>query len=437
MYGAVLQFNAVGDALHVLLGDILVSPHVIDFLLHIFGMCELRGEVAVVGEEQHACGVAVETAYGVYAFVASPLHEVEHGCAPIGVVGSGHAVLRLVEKDIALAFECHNLFIIFHRIVVGYLGSEFGNHLPVDFHQPLLDKFVGLTARAQTGIGHELVQTDLFIGIGKRQFIFNALGARSEALALAHGAFLEAVALHPSGAAVLIVTALLVIATLLTIIVAGLITALLIVARLVASLLVVTVVASLLAIVVTGLVTALLIVARLVASLLVVTVVATLLVVTVVATLLAIVIAGLVTALLVITGLVATLLTVLVVALLTIIVARLVTTLHRLLGLLCFGTFYALCGSCALNGRCILLHGAVVGTLITALTVITTLPIVIALIATLLVIAVIPALTRLITTLAVITTLPVVVTRLVRAVLLKPLVPFTTRHLRAFGIIAE
>ncbi len=142
---AVLKLDTVGDTLHILFGDILVSPYVIDFLLHIFGMCKLRGKVTVVGKQQHTCGVAVKTPYRVDAFIACTLHEVEHGCAAVGVVGGGDAVFRLVKKDIALAFECNNLFIVFHSIVVRNLCTEFGHYLPVDLHQTLLDEFVGFT----------------------------------------------------------------------------------------------------------------------------------------------------------------------------------------------------------------------------------------------------------------------------------------------------
>ena len=63
------------------------------------------------------------------------------------------------------------------------LCAEFCNDLSVNLHETLLDKFVGFATRAYTGIAHELVETNLFVGIGQRHFIFNAFGARSEALA--------------------------------------------------------------------------------------------------------------------------------------------------------------------------------------------------------------------------------------------------------------
>ena len=57
------------------------------------------------------------------------------------------------------------------------------HHLAVDLDETLLDIFVSLTARAQTGIGHELVETNLLVRIGNRHFVFYAAGTRSETAA--------------------------------------------------------------------------------------------------------------------------------------------------------------------------------------------------------------------------------------------------------------
>ncbi len=114
----ILKLDAVGDTLHVLLGDILVGPYVIDFFLHEFRVGELRCEISVVCEKKYACSVAVKTSYGIDAFFASTLHEIHDSETAVGIVACGHTVLRLVEKDVALAFESHNLVVVFDDIVV-------------------------------------------------------------------------------------------------------------------------------------------------------------------------------------------------------------------------------------------------------------------------------------------------------------------------------
>ncbi len=146
MDGAVFKLYAVGDTLHIILADVAVAPYVIDFFLHEFRMCELRGKVAVVGEKKHAGGVAVEAAYRVDTLGACTLDEIHHRHAAVGVVARCHAVFRFVEQDIALAFGCNHLLIVFYYIVVRDLCAELCHYLAVDLYQTLLDIFIGLAA---------------------------------------------------------------------------------------------------------------------------------------------------------------------------------------------------------------------------------------------------------------------------------------------------
>ena len=183
MDGAVVELDAVGNALHVVLGDVAVAPDVVYLLFHELGMCELGSEIAVVGEEQHACCVAVETPHGVDALIACTFHEVEHCGAAIGVVAGGHAVFWLVEQHIAFALEGYDLLVVFHNIGVCDFGSEFGYDLSVDLHQSLLDEFVGFAARAYAGVAHVFVEAYLFVRIVDFHFVFHGLGPWHEAFA--------------------------------------------------------------------------------------------------------------------------------------------------------------------------------------------------------------------------------------------------------------
>ncbi len=212
--GAVFKFDAVGDALHVFLGDVLVGPHVIYFLFDVFRMGEFRSEVAVVGQQQHACGVAVEAPNRVDALGAGSLHQIHHCGAAVGVVAGGHAVLGFVEQYVALAFQGHNLFIVFNNVGVRDFGAELGYYLAVDFHQSLLDEFVGLTARAYTGVAHKFVQTDLFVRVRNGHFVLYALGTRHKALAAVGHAVLLLVVVVGLAVLVVIATLAVVISTL-------------------------------------------------------------------------------------------------------------------------------------------------------------------------------------------------------------------------------
>ncbi len=179
----VFELNAVGDTLHVVLRDILVTPYMVNLLFHISGMGEFRGKVAVVGQEKHPGRVTVETSHGIYAFVARSLDEIHHCRTAIGVIACSDAVFRLVKQDVTFAFERYNLFIILNNVAVADLCSELSDYLTVDLHKTLLDKFIGLTAGTNSGIAHKFIESYLLVGIGYRHFILYTLWARSEALA--------------------------------------------------------------------------------------------------------------------------------------------------------------------------------------------------------------------------------------------------------------
>ena len=106
-----------------------------------------------------------------------------HCEASVGVVAGGDTVFGLVEQNVALALHCHYLFIVFHNVAVRNFGAEFGHYLAIDFHQTLLDKFIGFAAGADAGITHIFVEANLFVRIGNGHFIFHGLGAWSEAFA--------------------------------------------------------------------------------------------------------------------------------------------------------------------------------------------------------------------------------------------------------------
>ena len=157
----------------------------VDFLLHIFGMGELRCKFAVVGEQEHTGGVAVETTHRVDSLGAGVFNEVHNGHAAIGVVACCNAVFRLVEEDVALAFECYHLVLIFNSVFGCDFGSEFGNRSAVHLHKSLCDEFVGFAARADSGVSHEFVQAHFLVWIDWWQFILDALWTRSESHLLA------------------------------------------------------------------------------------------------------------------------------------------------------------------------------------------------------------------------------------------------------------
>ena len=244
---AVVQFDTVGDALHVVLLDVLVGPYVVDLLLDELGVSQFGGQVAVVGQQEHTGGVTVQAAYGIDTLLTGALHQVEHGGTAVGIVGGGDAVLGLVQEDVALALGGDDLAVELHYVGSGDLGAQFGYDLVVDLHQTGGDTLVGLASGADTGVGHELVQTDRLVGVEVVDDVVYLLGTGDELFA---GTGLEAVLVGAlviaALAAALLVAALVVGPTLLvaTLVVTLLVTAL-VIALLIAALIVTLLVATL------------------------------------------------------------------------------------------------------------------------------------------------------------------------------------------------
>ena len=194
-------------------------------------MGKLGREVTIVGEQEHTSGVAVESSHGIDAFLTCTLDEVHDGLAAVGVVAGGDGILGLVEQDVAFLLGGHYLAVVLNDVLGGDLHSEFGSYLAIDLDETLLDVFISHTARADAGVGHELVQADLHVGIDSGLLVDDALGLGREAHlglgTLALGALLVAAgALLIAAGTLLIATGTLLIAALLTGLIAALLTGL-------------------------------------------------------------------------------------------------------------------------------------------------------------------------------------------------------------------
>ena len=102
MHLAVLKSYACGYLLHVVSSNLLVEEDVINLLLQEFRMSELAGQIAVVGEQEHSCGVSVKASYGIDTLRTCVLYEIHHSLALLRVVACCNTVLWLVEKHVYL-----------------------------------------------------------------------------------------------------------------------------------------------------------------------------------------------------------------------------------------------------------------------------------------------------------------------------------------------
>ena len=219
MYLTVLKLYTVSYLLQVVGCYVLVEIYMVDLLLEELRMCKLRSQIAVVGEQEYTSGVAVETSYRVDALGAYVLNQIHNCLALLGIVACCHAVLRLVEQHVHFLLKIYRLIVEFDLVGALYLCSEFGNYFAVNRHNACLDELVSLTARANTGVGKELVETYRLVGIDVLLLILDTLLHAILSIGIVIGRTLTITALLIAATllitAALLVSALLIAATLL------------------------------------------------------------------------------------------------------------------------------------------------------------------------------------------------------------------------------
>ena len=164
---SVFQFQPVGDFFHIFDRYVFIQPYVVNLFLLERRMRQLGSQIAVVGKQEYACGISIQTSYRINAFRAGILHQIHYGKAFLRIVGRSYAILWLIQYDIDLAFDLYRLVVEEHLVLARNLRTQFRYDLIVYFHHAGLDKFVGFTTRANSGIRQEFVQTDRFVGIGQ------------------------------------------------------------------------------------------------------------------------------------------------------------------------------------------------------------------------------------------------------------------------------
>jgi len=112
----VVQLDTGRNLLHIGLGQIFIQVHMIYFLFQIFGMSQLRSQVTVIGEQQHARSITVQTAHRIDTLAASAFHQVHYGAACLRIIGSRHRIFRFVQQNIYLAFDADSLIVELHLI---------------------------------------------------------------------------------------------------------------------------------------------------------------------------------------------------------------------------------------------------------------------------------------------------------------------------------
>ena len=116
-------------------------------------MRQFAGQIAVVGEEQHTCSIAVKATYGIDAFGTGSLYKFHHGFPLLRIVACGNIVSRLIEQYIDFLFKRYGLVVELHFVGTHNLCAQLGNDLSVYRDHTGLYKFIGFATATYAGIG--------------------------------------------------------------------------------------------------------------------------------------------------------------------------------------------------------------------------------------------------------------------------------------------
>ncbi len=122
-------------------------------------MREELGEVAVIGEDQRALCIPVETADRMHRH-AKFGDEIHHRARGMGIGARGDVAGRLVEEEVDAAVrEGHRAPVYRDRLPLRVdLHPHLGDRLAVDGDVPGSDELLGLPSRSDAGGGENFVQ---------------------------------------------------------------------------------------------------------------------------------------------------------------------------------------------------------------------------------------------------------------------------------------
>ena len=124
-------------------------------------MCEVQGEIPVVGQEEQPLAVFVEASDGMQV---RPFlwEQVGHDASVQVVAASGQKPHGLVQGDVNLTSSFHRTPFDLDRVVVGVdLGAEFFDYRAIDLDEAVDNETFASAARSHASLGEKFLESDL------------------------------------------------------------------------------------------------------------------------------------------------------------------------------------------------------------------------------------------------------------------------------------
>src|SRR5690606_255828 len=145
-----------------IVGQWHIESHLID-LLHLIGWVrKFRSQFSVVGKQQEAGGVSIQSPYREDTLLAGVLHEGHHRLALHRIFSSGDEILRLVQQHVDRFLWIDLFALVDYAVCLLDLESHLSKHSAVDWDRAFGNQFIRFSARAYASIGNVLIQAKQF-----------------------------------------------------------------------------------------------------------------------------------------------------------------------------------------------------------------------------------------------------------------------------------
>ena len=94
-------------------------------------MCKLAGQLTIIGKQQNASSVAVQTSNWIDTLAASTLHKIHYSLAVLRIITSSNIILWLIEQDVYLLLDANQLVMEKNGIYADMYTKQAKNYLAI------------------------------------------------------------------------------------------------------------------------------------------------------------------------------------------------------------------------------------------------------------------------------------------------------------------
>ena len=168
----IIQHNTCANDSLVHLVQISIQRNGIDLLLMELRVRQFGSQVPIVGEEEDAGRVTVQTSHRIDTLSTGVTNDVDHRVTLLGIIRGGYRILRFIEEDIDLSLTTNRLVMETDIIGRKHFNTQVISGYTIDGDYACLNKIICLTTRANTSVCQVFIKTNRL----RRIFVLLTIG---------------------------------------------------------------------------------------------------------------------------------------------------------------------------------------------------------------------------------------------------------------------